>query len=312
MTQTALTAWTPTSSFLYAGAASRPGPVHFFNAVPTAAVHRYVEEYWAMEWDLPPGEPRTSLVLPSACINALFFATPQGVFGRVTGVRREALPYTLAGKGRILGIRFRPGGFFPFYQKPVSAFTDASILLPAWLGEGTAVLAGPLGVAAREPAAHARFDAERRALDAYFVGRLERKDPDPFDDEPFPTISTLVNGIAEAEDLPTVRELITRLAAGSLGGPGGPGAPRRARMSERTLHRLFERTVGVGPKLVLRTHRFQQVLLALDCAPGGEGPGDRVPWARLAADLGYVDQAHFIRDFKAITGRAPSELVRFL
>jgi AraC-like DNA-binding protein len=33
-------------------------------------------------------------------------------------------------------------------------------------------------------------------------------------------------------------------------------------------------------------------------------PGDR--WAALAADLGYADQGHFIRDFKTMFGEPPT------
>jgi AraC-like DNA-binding protein len=32
-----------------------------------------------------------------------------------------------------------------------------------------------------------------------------------------------------------------------------------------------------------------------------------VDWAPLALDLGYFDQAHFIKDFKAVVGRSPAE-----
>jgi AraC-like DNA-binding protein len=34
--------------------------------------------------------------------------------------------------------------------------------------------------------------------------------------------------------------------------------------------------------------------------------------ARLAADLGYTDQAHFTRDFRRVTGYAPGQFSRTL
>ncbi len=37
-----------------------------------------------------------------------------------------------------------------------------------------------------------------------------------------------------------------------------------------------------------------------------------VEWARLAIDLGYFDQAHFIKDFKRFAGRTPHEYARGL
>ena len=38
--------------------------------------------------------------------------------------------------------------------------------------------------------------------------------------------------------------------------------------------------------------------------------GEAVDLPRLALDLGYFDQAHFIKDFKAMVGRAPGEYAR--
>lgn len=38
--------------------------------------------------------------------------------------------------------------------------------------------------------------------------------------------------------------------------------------------------------------------------------GTVADFAGLALDLGYADQAHFIRDFKKIVGRAPAGFAR--
>ncbi|MFG1954909.1 DUF6597 domain-containing transcriptional factor [Micromonospora sp. NPDC048830] len=77
---------------------------------------------------------------------------------------------------------------------------------------------------------------------------------------------------------------------------------RRHDLSVRRLQRLFLDHVGVGPKWVIRRYRVQE---AIEQAAGGP-----VDWARLAADLGYADQAHLVREFTAATGMAPAAYAR--
>jgi len=66
----------------------------------------------------------------------------------------------------------------------------------------------------------------------------------------------------------------------------------------RTLTRLFQRTVGLSPKRFARVVRFQSALRNLDRAGN---------WAALAAELGYFDQAHLIRDLKELFGATPTQ-----
>jgi AraC-like DNA-binding protein len=69
--------------------------------------------------------------------------------------------------------------------------------------------------------------------------------------------------------------------------------------SKRTLQRLFREYVGVTPKWVLQRIRLHEAAERM-----AEGEGD---WPRLALDLGYFDQAHFIKAFKAVIGRTPAD-----
>ncbi|NUO50388.1 MAG: helix-turn-helix transcriptional regulator, partial [Polyangiaceae bacterium] len=68
----------------------------------------------------------------------------------------------------------------------------------------------------------------------------------------------------------------------------------------RTLERRFRAYVGVSPKWVIRRYRLMEAVERLKA-------GERGSLAELAAGLGYFDQPHFVRDFKAIVGRTPSE-----
>lgn len=54
----------------------------------------------------------------------------------------------------------------------------------------------------------------------------------------------------------------------------------------------------MSPSWVLRRYRL------IEAAEVGRDE-DRPGWAQVAADLGYADQAHLVRDFRAATGRTP-------
>jgi len=76
-----------------------------------------------------------------------------------------------------------------------------------------------------------------------------------------------------------------------------------AGLSVCSLHRLFARYVGVGPKWVVRRSRVQE-------AADRVAREEHVDWVRTALELGYHDQAHFIRDFRAQVGFTPAAYAR--
>ncbi|MGW6928558.1 AraC family transcriptional regulator [Lentzea sp. NPDC054927] len=71
----------------------------------------------------------------------------------------------------------------------------------------------------------------------------------------------------------------------------------------RTMQRLFADYVGVSPKWVILRYRIHEAL---------ERAESEVEWARLAADLGYSDQAHLVRDFTQTVGVTPTAYARAL
>lgn len=73
-------------------------------------------------------------------------------------------------------------------------------------------------------------------------------------------------------------------------------------VSERHLRRVFQETMGVGPKAFTKLARFHHALRAARAE-------ERPSWANIAAVAGYYDQAHLIADFRSIAGVTPRAFV---
>ena len=97
--------------------------------------------------------------------------------------------------------------------------------------------------------------------------------------------------------------------------------------SHRTLIAKFRTCVGFPPKTVARLLRFNRAVRSLDRLnrTRADGPSGKpylevgrtedrrvsaIQWADLAADCGYFDQAHLIKDFREFAGMTPNAFVR--
>lgn len=69
-------------------------------------------------------------------------------------------------------------------------------------------------------------------------------------------------------------------------------------LTPRSLQRRFADEVGISPKVLARIVRFQRVFAACRDEPGS--------LAAVAAECGYYDQPHLVRDFREFAGEAPA------
>jgi AraC-like DNA-binding protein len=191
---------------------------------------------------------------------------PVGV--RLHGVVTGRAQHELAGAGLVLGTKFRPGRFSGYLPEPVSAIANR-VLTPrdAW---------GPAGAELEHSLA-----ACKSVIDMIAV------------------VSAFVRSRRPARD--STRELVARILDTMAAAPVGTRVDEiaeRAAISTRTLQRLFATHVGASPKAVLQQRRLQEATDRLSV--------DNSNLARLAADLGYSDQAHFTRHFRTVLGRTPT------
>ena len=113
-------------------------------------------------------------------------------------------------------------------------------------------------------------------------------------------VRLLLLRLAEADDPDSLVLAATR----RLGFPGSRVSELADALgiSERQLRRRFHHSVGYGPKTLDRVLRFQRFAQA---AQSDRLDGDL---ARIAADLGYADQAHMARDSVELSGLPPGRL----
>jgi AraC-like DNA-binding protein len=70
---------------------------------------------------------------------------------------------------------------------------------------------------------------------------------------------------------------------------------RRSGWSERRFSQVFREQVGFPPKVWLRVRRFQRAVSQLS-------GGAQIPWAELAIQCGFYDQAHLANEFRSFSG----------
>jgi AraC-like DNA-binding protein len=124
------------------------------------------------------------------------------------------------------------------------------------------------------------FALEDKEKRIELVERLLRRSM-PERDKTVDLLNEIINGIIHDRDITKVEHLVDRF-----------------NIAKRTLQRLFSQYIGVSPKWVIQRYRMHEA---------GELIESGMDLTRLAMNLGYTDQAHFSKDFKAAIGKSPKQ-----
>jgi AraC-like DNA-binding protein len=240
-----------------------------------------VDHFWAVAWDLPVGVVHTQQLLthPGANISvghpdASDEANSHGqIEARLNGVARSLTSRTLRGHGWAVAARTTPGGLGALITDPSSTFSDRVVPLGDALDLDETNL---IKSVTTQPDQESRVHVLADVLEDLAI-RAE------------PQRVRLARKVTEVARLAETDRSLRRLA----------DLCDRADIGPRQLQRLFLEYAGVPPVWVLRRYRL------IDAAEAVKD-GQQVSWATIAADLGYADQAHLSRDFRAAIGKTPS------
>ena len=260
--------------------------VQFRFALPAEPLRRFVTTFYRTEVVCPVKRPWLEDWLHPEWANIRFLgAVPAhsvigtGTMARcpaftVTGPTSRAVRFRL-GSGHSWGVGLLPLGWARFFDLPASELADQFCSAddhPAFAG--------------LRPIIEDTFDgpadaaAEAARIDSFMLGVLKASPPHSEEARIRSAHAALVDPAINA-----VSDLAERIGT-----------------SSRSLERLSLRAFGFSPKLLLRRQRFLRSLAQFMLDPS-------LKWI-ATLDWQYVDQAHFVRDFKRFMGMSPSQYAR--
>jgi AraC-like DNA-binding protein len=237
---------------------------------PAPDLAPFIEHFWIVRWDL--SEARTAETVPHPSVHMAFETSGRA---EIIGVMDRKFSRVIQGRGRVVGTKFRPGGFRTFLDRSVAGITNKTPRVEEVFGKSARHLGRDV-IAIDD-------DLEGIAvIESFLRGRK------PKADETLTLVQAIAARIAGDRSLTRVEQIVSEF-----------------RTNLRALQRIFKDYAGVSPKWIIQRYRLLEAAERM-------AEGTKVAWADLALDLGYADQAHFIRHFKRFVGRTPADYTKSL
>ncbi len=188
----------------------------------------------------------------------------------VIGQLTRPLEIKPTGETGIFSVRFHPNGFLPFASVPIKEMENTAVPLEKLFGQD--------GREIEQQILTASSTAERiKLIETFLLNRLA--DTETIDRIVKSTVETILTANGQL----SVKEL-----------------SKRTDVNRRQLERKFSSAIGLSPKQLSKTIRLQATLKMLLNKKF-------TSLTALAYENEFYDQAHFIKDFKDLTGFTPKE-----
>ncbi|RZJ65188.1 MAG: AraC family transcriptional regulator [Flavobacterium sp.] len=251
--------------------------------VPDQRLLAFIKAHWSLEsadGEKPHSRER---VFPDGCIEVLFhygdlFTKFDSSGNRyvqplnlIHGQITSFIELEATGKVGILSARFMPFGLRPFVNIDIDSITDKVVLLTdVWPDAQPFV----------DEMANCTNNTERiQKLEDFLILKLDLSRHDK-------AVECCVSEISASNGSCAIEKLSERLHVG-----------------KRHLERRFRASVGLSLKMYSRIVRFNNALQLIENR-------DFSTFTNVALDGGFYDQAHFIKDFKDLTGLNPKQYFR--
>jgi AraC-like DNA-binding protein len=169
----------------------------------------------------------------------------------------------------MVGVRFRPGGAYPFFRFPISELSESVTELD--------LIWGRLVDEIRDELQEVESPDERLLrLESFLLRQVQRSL------EPNRLITFAVHQLQHSPQFLAIRDLASMIG-----------------ITQKHLISQFEKVVGLRPKSFARVCKFQKVVNLIE-------QQNQIEWSAIALECGYYDQAHFIKEFHTFSGLNPS------
>jgi AraC-like DNA-binding protein len=248
---------------------------------PNLDLSELIKCYWILESPKEETMEKQTIV-PDGCMEMIFhYGDPYKQYTKngksiiqpkcfVIGQLTRPLEIEPTGETGIFSVRFHPNGFLPFANIPIKEMENTSVSLEKLFGKE--------GQEIEETVLNANSTVDRiKLIETFLFNQLADTR----------TIDRIVKSTVE-----TILTANGQLSVDEL--------TRQTNINRRQLERKFSSTIGLSPKQLSKTIRLQATLkMLLD--------KKFTSLTALAYENEYYDQAHFIKDFKELTGFTPKE-----